>query len=244
MNESEKKSLQEAQADFISTVSHELRTPLTSIRGFAETLLTSGDKLSDEQKRKFLEIIKEQSNRLIKLTENLLAVSKNNVEKLVLKKVNILPYVENSVRLISSQNTKNYFKTNFDENISEILADTDKFQQIMLNILENASKYSNPETEICVNVSQNDKEIIIKITDNGVEIPEKDRERIFEKFTRLSSPLTQKTEGSGLGLYLTKILVERMNGKISAYSSGGLTTFEVKFPIAKFDDDAKVKMQE
>ena len=92
-------------------------------------------------------------------------------KKLVLKKVNILPYVENSVRLISSQNSKNSFRTDADENISEILADTDKFQQIMLNILENASKYSNPDTEINIKISQNDKDIIIKVTDDGVEIP-------------------------------------------------------------------------
>ncbi len=243
MNEAENKTLQTAQADFISTVSHELRTPLTSIKGFAETLLTSGDKLTDEQKTKFLTIIKEQANRLIKLTENLLAVSKNNVEKLILKKVNIVPYVENSVRLISVQNKKNEFKINLQKNLSEILTDTDKFQQIMLNLLENASKYSNPDTLIQTDVSQTETEVIIKITDKGAEIPEKDRERIFEKFTRLSSPLTQKTEGSGLGLYLTKTLVERMNGTICTYSKDGLTTFEVRFPIAKYDDDAKVKMQ-
>lgn len=243
MNEEENKSLQTAQADFISTVSHELRTPLTSIRGFAETLLSSGDRLTEEQKTKFLTIIKDQSNRLIKLTENLLAISKNNIEKLIFKKVNITPYVENSVRLIASQNNKNEFKTKIRENIAEILTDTDKFQQIMLNILENASKYSNPNTVINIDVSQTETEIIIKVSDTGAEIPEKDQERIFEKFTRLSSPLTQKAEGSGLGLYLTKTLVERMNGKIIGYSKDGLTTFEIRFPIAKFDDDVKAKIQ-
>lgn len=243
MNDSENQNLQTAQADFISTVSHELRTPLTSIRGFAETLLTSGDRLTEEQKKKFLTIIKDQSNRLIKLTENLLAVSKNNVEKLILKKVNITPYVENSVKLIASQNSKNEFKTKIREGIGEILTDTDKFQQIMLNILENASKYSNPDTVINTDVSQTETDVVIKISDTGAEIPEKDRERIFEKFTRLSSPLTQKAEGSGLGLYLTKTLVERMNGIITGYTKDGMTTFEVKFPIAKYDDDVKVKMQ-
>ena len=243
MNEKENENLQTAQADFISTVSHELRTPLTSIRGFAETLLASGDRLTEEQKTKFLTIIKEQANRLIKLTENLLAVSKNNVEKLVLKKVNITPYIENSVRLIASQSKKNKISLNIQKNLSEILADTDKFQQIMLNIIENASKYSNPDTTIEINVSQTEKEVSIKVTDKGAEIPDKDRERIFEKFTRLSSPLTQKTEGSGLGLYLTKTLADRMNGKICAYSKDGLTTFEVIFPIAEYDDDVKVKMQ-
>ena len=243
MSENEINSLQTAQADFISTVSHELRTPLTSIRGFAETLLTSGDRLSDEQKKKFLEIIKEQSNRLIKLTENLLAVSKNNVEKLILKKVNIVSYVENTIRLISAQSDKNEFKFHSQKNIADILADTDKFQQIMLNILENASKYSDKGTVINTEISQTEKEVIIKVSDRGAEIAEKDRERIFEKFTRLSTPLTQKTEGSGLGLYLTKILVTRMNGRISAYSNEGITTFEMAFPIAEYGDDVKEKMK-
>ena len=102
-------SLQKAQAEFISTVSHELRTPLTSIRGFADTLLTSGDKLSEEQKQKFILIIKEQANRLIKLTENLLAVSKNEVEKLVLKSVDVTLLIENCVGLVAAQNKKNTF---------------------------------------------------------------------------------------------------------------------------------------
>ena len=230
----QEKTLEAAQADFISTVSHELRTPLTSIRGFAETLLSAGDKLTDEQKRKFLEIIKDQSNRLIKLTENLLAVSKNNVEKLILKKVNIVPYVENAIRLISAQSHKNEFKFHSQSNIADVLADTDKFQQVMLNIIENASKYSDKDTVINTEISQTEKD---------VEISEKDSDRIFEKFTRLSTPLTQKTEGSGLGLYLTKILVTRMNGRISAYSKDGITTFEVAFPIAEYGDDVKEKMK-
>lgn len=239
----QEKTLEAAQADFISTVSHELRTPLTSIRGFAETLLSAGDKLTDEQKRKFLEIIKDQSNRLIKLTENLLAVSKNNVEKLILKKVNIVPYVENAIRLISTQSHKNEFKFYSQSNIADILADTDKFQQVMLNIIENASKYSDKDTVISTEISQTENEVVIKVSDKGVEISEKDRDKIFEKFTRLSTPLTQKTEGSGLGLYLTKILVTRMNGRISAYSKDGITTFEVAFPIAEYGDDVKEKMK-
>lgn len=243
MNEKEQKSLQAVQADFISTVSHELRTPLTSIRGFADTLLTSGDRLTEEQKQKFLLIIKEQANRLIKLTENLLAVSKNDVEKLVLKKVNIAPFVENSIRLISAQSTKNHYNFHVVDNLSEILVDTDKFQQIILNIIENAHKYSNDNTDIDVEIKQDDKSVIIKVSDVGAVIEEKDKDRIFEKFTRLSTPLTQKAEGSGLGLYLTKTLVERMYGTICTYANGEKTVFEVKFPIAEIGDDVKAKMK-
>lgn len=243
MNEKEQKSLQAVQADFISTVSHELRTPLTSIRGFADTLLTSGDRLTEEQKQKFLLIIKEQANRLIKLTENLLAVSKNDVEKLVLKKVNIAPFVENSMKLIAAQCSKNHFNFKVVDNLSEILVDTDKFQQIILNIIENAHKYSNENTDIDVEITQDDKSVIIRVSDVGAVIDEKDRDRIFEKFTRLSTPLTQKTQGSGLGLFLTKTLVERMNGTICTYANGEKTVFEVKFPIAQIGDDVKAKMK-
>lgn len=242
-NDKELNSLQKVQADFISTVSHELRTPLTSIRGFADTILSSGDKLSEEQKRKFILIIKDQANRLIKLTENLLAVSKNEIEKLVLKSVDITPYIENCVKLVSAQSKKNTFHYKIQEKIPNILIDTDKFQQIMLNILENASKYSNPDTNIDINVFSNDTSVIIKVEDIGILIDDKDKERIFEKFTRISSPLTQKIEGSGLGLFLTKTLVERMRGKISACSAGNKTIFEVQFPISQYGDDVKVKMK-
>ena len=236
-------SLQKAQAEFISTVSHELRTPLTSIRGFADTLLTSGDKLSEEQKQKFILIIKEQANRLIKLTENLLAVSKNEVEKLVLKSVDVTLLIENCVGLVVAQNKKNTFNCKIDKNLPKILVDTDKFQQIMLNIVENATKYSNPETEVQISVTSDDKFVIIKVSDIGIKIDEKDKLRIFEKFTRLSTPLTQKIEGSGLGLYLTKTLVERMKGTIGADSDGDKTVFTVKFPISAYDDDARAKMK-
>lgn len=243
MDDKENNSLQKAQAEFISTVSHELRTPLTSIRGFADTLLSAGDKLSDEQKQQFILIIKEQANRLIKLTENLLAVSKNEVEKLVLKSMDITSLIENCVRLISSQNKKNTFKIDVQKNLPDILIDTDKFQQIMLNILENAAKYSNPDTNIDVKIFSTDTNVVIQVEDTGILISEKDKERIFDKFTRLSTPLTQKIEGSGLGLFLTRTLVERMNGKISAYSRNEKTIFEVEFPISKYGDEVKAKMK-
>lgn len=243
MKDKETITLQKAQADFISTVSHELRTPLTSIRGFADTLLSAGDKLSEEQKQKFILIIKEQANRLIKLTENLLAVSKNEIEKLVLKSVDITPLIENGINLISAKSDKNTFEFNVQKNLPYVLVDTDKFQQIILNILENASKYSNPQTKVEIKVYSTDTEVVILVKDIGIEIEEKDRERIFEKFTRLSTPLTQKIEGSGLGLFLTKILVERMNGRIKAYSEGEKTVFEIKFPILKYGDEAKAKIK-
>ncbi len=237
-------NLEKAQLEFISTVSHELRTPLTSIRGFADTLLSSYDLLSEEQKKKFIQIIKDQSNRLIKLTENLLAVSKmqGNFEKLVMKSVNVKQLIENCVRIIQPQCTKNTIKTDFADNIPDILVDTDKFQQIIINILENAIKYSNEKTVIDVSVKVADNHVLIEISDDGIKIEEKDKDKIFEKFTRLSTVLTQKTEGSGLGLYITKTLVEKMNGHISV-SSDKRTTFTVKFPVSNYGENTSIKMR-
>lgn len=238
-------NLKKAQAEFISTVSHEMRTPLTSIRGFADTMLASYDMLSEEQKKKFLSIIKEQANRLIKLTENLLAVSKmqGNFEKLVIKSVNVTEIIGNCIKIIQQQSTKNTIETFFEKNLPYILADTDKFQQIMLNLLENAVKYSYKDTTITVKTKSSDKYVSVEVSDKGVKIEDKDKERIFEKFTRLSSVLTQKTEGSGLGLYITKTLVEKMNGKIEVESSDELTTFKLNFPIIEYGEDSGIKMR-
>ena len=245
-NLEELNNLKAAQAEFISTVSHELRTPLTSIRGFADTLLTSYDLLSEEQKKKFLQIIKEQSNRLIKLTENLLSVSKmqGNFEKLVMKSVDITENIEKCIRIIRQKSNKNIIETFFEKNLPEILIDTDKFQQIMINLLENAVKYSENGTIIKVKTKSCDDFITVEVSDKGIKIEDKDKERIFEKFTRLSTVLTQKTEGSGLGLYITKTLVEKMNGKINVESTGEETTFRITFPISKYGDEAGLKMRE
>ena len=151
VNKEEEKisQLEQAHLDFISTVSHELRTPLTSIRGFADTLLSSYDRLTPEQREKFLFIIKDQSNRLIKLVENLLTVSKMQSDKelMVYKTVDVIPFVEAVVQMIKGQYKTHNYVCNYEKNLPKILVDTDKFQQILLNLIDNASKYS-PENSI------------------------------------------------------------------------------------------------
>lgn len=224
------------QSDFISTLSHELRTPLTSIRGFADTLLSSGDKLTEDQRRKFLMIIKEQSERLIKMTENLLSAARESKTELVFKKFSVRPYVENCVNMTTKLSKKNDFDCRFESGLPDIEADTDKFQQVILNLLENACKYSFDKTTIRLKAFQRGDFVCISVEDKGLEIPEKDKTRIFEKFVRLSSPLTQKTEGSGLGLYITKQLVEKMHGKIETVSDAEKTVFTVCFPVSKYDN--------
>lgn len=229
------------QDDFISTVSHELRTPLTSIRGFAQTMLTSWDKLDDENKKKFLQIIEQQSNRLINLVENMLSVTKTH--NLIIKSVSSNSLTEQVVQVIKHNYPSHSFKTVFNKKIPNILADPEKFQQIMTNLIENAAKYSDEGTQILVetNFCTDDNLISIKVQDEGIGIDALDYEKIFTKFSRIDNHLTRKVQGSGLGLYITKTLVDNMNGKISVKSEEKKTIFEVLMPADNIEKQARQK---
>lgn len=220
------------QDEIISTVSHEMRTPLTSIRGFSQTLLNSWDKLDDDNKKKFIKIIEEQSNRLINLVENILTVSKENSDTFVLKKVNVNNIIEKTLPLLIEKYKTHHFSFNKDKNLLQSNLDEDKFQQIVTNLLDNAGKYSEEGTNVTVSTELQGEYVIIKIADQGVGIKEEDFAKLFKKFSRIENHLTSKTQGNGLGLYITKNLVEKMGGQISLTSqiSKG-TEFQIKFPV-------------
>lgn len=227
------------QDDFISTVSHELRTPLTSIRGFAQTMLSSWDKLDEDAKKKFIGIIEEQSNRLINLVENILSVTKLPNESIILKNINVNTSILPIIQIVHQQYANHRFIQKFDKSNPTISVDLEKFQQIMINLIENAAKYSNEGTDITIITSHTDKEVSIKVQDEGIGIKEEDKEKIFEKFSRIDNPLTRKIQGSGLGLYITKTLIEKMRGSISVKNLEKGVEFEVKFPIYNIEDHVK-----
>ena len=244
--------MEKVYSDFISTVSHELRTPLTSIRGFADTMLMSFDKLDKAQIQKFLGIIKEQSNRLIKLVENLLSISKIQVQQsnLVLKSVNAKSQIEQVLDIIKNQYPSHPFEFHCNDNVPNILADENKFQQIMINLLDNAAKYSYDRGSVKVTLANAQKEnyVSIKVEDNGVGIEPDNLSRIFEKFTRIENHLTRKTQGSGLGLYIVKNLIEKMGGQIFVESSTVLpnsgSTFEIILPAATYTNQSKRALED
>lgn len=231
------------QEDFISTVSHELRTPLTSIRGFAQTMLNSWDKLDDENKKKFIQIIEQQSNRLINLVENMLSVNKlqSFKDKLVFRAANVEKLIEPVVQIVKQQYPEHNFTIDLNSKLPKILVDTDKFQQIMMNLIENAAKYSLEGTSITIktNFSKLPDFVSVKVIDEGIGIKEEDYEKIFTKFSRLDNPLTRKAQGSGLGLYITKTLIHKMNGTINVTSNENGTTFEVLLPFENVENQAK-----
>ena len=237
--------MNDIQEEFISTVSHELRTPLTSIRGFSQTLLNSWDKLDEESKKKFVRIIEEQSNRLINLVENILTVSKMNADKPVIRGVNVNSSIEKVVQMLS-QKYKNYrVITKFNNQLPQVRLDEEKFQQIITNLLDNACKYSEVEKPIIISTSFADSEhVMIKIKDEGVGIKPEDLEKVFDKFVRLESHLTSKTQGNGLGLYITKNLVETMDGEIAVQSEPCKgSEFSLKFRFYNPEEALKCSLQ-
>ena len=231
----------ETDNDFISTVSHELRTPLTSIRGFAQTMLNSWDKLDDDSKKKFLKIIEDQSNRLIGLVENMLSVTKLQSDKdiLIFREANVKTMIEPVIAIVKNSYGSHKYILDYNDKTPNIVVDKDKFQQIMTNLIENAAKYSNEDSDIIIKVAPVGEVVSIKVTDFGIGILPENYSRIFTKFSRIDSPLTRKVQGSGLGLYITKNLVEKMGGRISVTSGEGETTFEVLMPVKNVEEQAR-----
>ena len=234
--------------DFISTVSHELRTPLTSIRGFSQTMLASWDKLDDENKKKFIKIIEEQSQRLINLVENMLAVTKLNSKNIfVYNDTDVKPLIEQTVTIVKSKYPNQIFKLNCAGNLPSIFVDRDKFQQIMTNLIENSAKYSLDGSETLIDVKSKDDSVEIKVSNKGIGIEPKDYEKIFTKFARIDNPLTRKVQGSGLGLYITKSLTEKMGGCISVKSEPiensdySNITFTLLMPVKNIEEQARIK---
>lgn len=243
------KDIEQNYEDFISTVSHELRTPLTSIRGFSQTMLASWDKLDDESKKKFIKIIEEQSNRLIHLVENMLSVTKlQNSNKIVYNEMNIKMPVEQIISVVKSQYPNQKFEFNYENHLPNIFVDRDKFQQIMTNLIENSAKYSSGDNVTRIDTSVLNNSVRIRISNVGIGIEASDYDKIFTKFSRIDNPLTRKVQGSGLGLYITKSLVEKMDGKITVESNPkndgsnlATITFTVSFPIRTIEEQARIK---
>lgn len=231
-------NVDKAQMEFVSTVSHELRTPLTSIRGFAETLLRTWEKLTEDVKKKYITIIKEQAERLTRLVEDLLAVSRLEPQmyKLTVRAVDLRKTISKVCDSLSTKTSNHKIDIKIEDNIPNVKADPDRLEQILTNLVDNAIKYSPNGTTVKIIASSlaNDTKIKdkvkIEVTDQGIGIKESDLSKIFTKFGRLDNPLTRQTQGTGLGLFITKALVLGLKGEISAKSKPGETTFTVILP--------------
>lgn len=236
-------TVQQAQTEFVSTVSHELRTPLTSIKGFADTILRAGERLDTSQQRRYVGIIKDQADRLARLVEDLLAVSRLESRKmqLTIRAINLEAAVERVCQNLSDKAAKHKFIVNMPRGLAPVWADADRLEQILTNLIDNAIKYSPAGTAVTItgrSIVENQEMVEFSVRDQGGGIDKEHLPHIFNKFSRLDNPLTRQTEGTGLGLYITKSLVNALGGSIKVESEGGATTFTVRLPAASLEQQA------
>ena len=228
------KDLDRAQAEFISTVSHELRTPITSIKGFASTLLNGKQELPKEKRDKYVNIIKNQAERLSRLVEDLLAVSRLESRKLQLTihPVRIYEMVDYISEVVGSKHSFSHKITiNSTEDLPEVWVDKDRLEQVLTNLIDNAVKYSPESDKVDIQISEAELEgkpmVRIDVIDYGIGISTEDQQKVFTKFSRLDSPLTRITEGTGLGLYISKSLAQLLGGDLLLESQEGQTKFSL-----------------
>ncbi|MBS1956725.1 MAG: PAS domain S-box protein [Cyanobacteria bacterium SZAS-4] len=233
-------TVQQAQTEFVSTVSHELRTPLTSIKGFADTILRAGDRLDLSQQRRYVGIIKDQADRLTRLVEDLLAVSRLESKRmqLTIRAIDLNGAIQRVHRNLSDKAKDHRIVIKVPAGLPPVWADADRLEQILTNLVDNAIKYSPPKTTVTVTALDNSEMVEFSVSDQGVGIPQEHLGQIFTKFSRLDNPLVRQTEGTGLGLYITRSLVLALGGQIKVASSGTGTVFTVQLPAATLEEQA------
>lgn len=238
-------SLSQAHNDFVSVVSHEFRTPLTSIKGYADTILRYGENLPAEQQRRFIAIIKDQADRLTRMVENLLTVSKLGAgrSQVSYRPVPLKKLVEKVVQNVRAKDQPDrQFDVNIPNHIPEVWADADKLEQVLLNLVDNAVKYSTPGSQVTVVSRMHETEpdlLQIQVQDTGVGIAPEHLPTLFNRFSRIDNPLTRNVEGTGLGLNITQSLTQAMGGTLAVESTPGQgSTFTLTFPAATAERQA------
>ena len=216
----ELKQMNEFRSNMIDTVSHEFRTPLTSIQGYTSRLLRQDIKIDEETKVKSLKIIKRQSERLKRMIEDLLVIPDIEGARLNVNLVNlpINSVIESAIMLVRNDAHKEIINNVQDCEI-EISADTDRIEQVFVNLIENAIKYSKENSSINIDYEIKDNKLVISVQNEYEIIPREKLKTLFDKFTRVDDKTTRTTRGTGLGLFIVKGLIEAMNGEIRLYSN-------------------------
>jgi two-component system, OmpR family, phosphate regulon sensor histidine kinase PhoR len=234
---SEIRRLERARRDFIANISHEFKTPLTAIQGFAETLL--GGALEDrENRRRFLEIIREHALRLGRLTEDLLKLAQIEAGQLQreIRPVAVSEIIEPCMETarVKAEQKKLLLEAEYADDLPLLQGDLQAFQEILNNLLDNALRYTAAGGRIRVKAAVEGSEMMLSVSDTGIGIPKADQSRIFERFYRTDAARTRESGGTGLGLSIVKHLAEAFGGWIKVESEVGKgSVFCIYLPIER-----------
>ncbi len=226
----ELKNVEILKADFVSNFSHEFKTPIVSIKGFSEILLK--EKLSKKEQKEFLQIIYDESDRLAKLSNNMLLLTNLEHSIIVPEKVSysLDEQIKGTLKLFLKQTHEKNLDIKLDLTPTTITANMDMLSQVWVNLISNAIKHSRESGTICISLSTLEDNIIIKVTDNGDGIDGEDIKFIFDKFYQVDK--SHSSYGNGLGLPIAKEIVSLHGGEITVDSiKEKSTTFTVKLPL-------------
>lgn len=251
----ELQELDKMKDEFVSIASHEIRTPLALIKGYSSTLLRFDLKLSPEKQQKFITGIDDAANRLVNLINNLLSVSRieSGRFKINPQPVNVREGIKNAVGGFQGQLGGHELVLNLPNDDMRARCNRDQFEQILTNLISNGIKYSptggtitisaahlpGKPTEAVTEVPSGEfppGKVELRVSDQGTGIPQEHLDHIFEKFYRVETGLTRKTQGTGLGLYICKNIVSSYGGEIWAESVPNEgTTFVIQLPVWKLE---------
>ena len=231
----EERRLEELKSDFIATVSHELRTPIAAIHGAAKTLEREDIVFTDDLRDHLLSVISDQSDRLVHLVSDILVTSQVESGRLVLRseQVDVCDVARGVIEAARAHAPEELsLELVAPPVLAAVAADRDKLWQVLANLVANAIKYSPGAGRIEVRLERRQAHLRIGVRDEGVGVPHREQQRIFEKFYRLLPNMTRGVGGTGLGLYICRELVRRMGGSIWVESNEGRgSTFFVELPL-------------
>ena len=220
---SQLREIENLRETFLSMLGHELQTPLSIIKGYASTLSRNEGRWNKETLRQGLSVIEEESDRLGKVMNKLILASRMSTGTLTLNKEPLhLPSLASKVvRRLRAVTNIHTFEIDFVPDFPSVLAEPELMEEVLTNLVENAIKYSPEGGRITISGRWDDNQVRVTVDDEGVGIPVREQERIFERFYRVDVEQARKVQGVGLGLYICKSIIEAHGGKIEVSSRPG-----------------------
>ena len=238
-NVTEERALDELKGEFVATISHELRTPLAAIYGSAQTLRRDDLELDEETSGRLLVVITTESERLTRIASEILLANSLDSGRLVLDSREVDVYalvgeVVEEMRAIFADRDGLRIDLPSANGQPAVVADPDRLRQVLINLIDNAVKYSPEGGRVAVEIEPLPHSVRVAIRDEGIGIPRAEQQRIFGKFYRVDPQLSRGVGGTGLGLYICRELVRRMQGRVWVASNEGEgSTFYVDLPLAE-----------
>ena len=225
------------KTEFVSMLAHELRGPMTTVMGFGHSLRDQADVLPEPKKKEILSIIVREVERLARMVNDLLDVARMDSGTLSyeLEPMALDELIESILEVHTSLRATHMVDVEIEEGLPKVMADRDRISQVLLNLLTNATRYSPEGTPIVLSARSlpDKKEVVVSVADEGIGIPDRDKERIFEKFSMLPKPGWTK-KGTGLGLFITKGIIEAHGGRLWVESElGSGSRFNFTLAIAR-----------